>query len=82
MIFNHSVIVLQRPERPRAFCSVFTKEILSIIQFLITAKLFSDVWFLFSILLRIVLRKAMLDLVNTLTSKKKTRIKVNIYRNS
>ena len=57
------------------FRSAFAKEILSMIQFIITAKLLSDDWFLFSILLIIFLRKTMLNLVNISTHKERKQFK-------
>ena len=54
-----------------AFRSAFAKEILSMMQFLITAKLFSDDWFMFLMFRIIFLRKAMLSLENILTYKKR-----------
>ena len=47
-------------------------------QFIITAKLLSDDWFLFSILLIIFLRKTMLNLVNISTHKEKKNSKENL----
>ena len=46
------------------FVQIFSKEILSMIQFLLIAKLLSAIWLLFSIFLIIFLRKAMLNLIN------------------
>ena len=58
------IVVLWRHKRPNVFRSAFPKEILSMIQFLLIAKLLSAIWLLFSIFLIIFLRKAKLNLIN------------------
>ena len=61
------IVILEKHKRPSGFCSAFAKEILSMMQFLIKAKLVSADWLLFSIFLIIFLRKAMLKLVSIST---------------
>ena len=63
-VFFVYIVVLWRHKRPNVFRSAFAKEILSMIQFLLIAKLLSAIWLLFSIFLIIFLRKAMLNLIN------------------
>ena len=63
-VFFVYVVVLWRHKRPNVFRSAFPKEILSMIHFLLIAKLLSAIWLLFSIFRIIFLRKAMLNLIN------------------